>query len=510
MLHVVDASSGEEVPRDVDGCFVVWDQRDYLVQGEALQAHPPVLRLQHLGGVGVLCFDNYVGLAEIAGQRFRVRHGKLTETAFDRMLDGVVHDLADLAFDFGSPTAVAFSRDATAHDSVAYHALAYLRQVMRRADDGERMLGQFLVIARNPHRRMDRQPCWVPSALASAVTSAGLTAVVSHPERLMPLASSSPLLDTGLASRLARNLFPESVLSERRVESVDTHENRLVKRVLRLALELVCSFEQKKLVNSALRADVTSMREELEWMLGFEFLDEVEELSIVPFQSSTMQRREGYRDFLQHYIQLGMASALAGDRDLWERLLDLKDSALLYEVWTFFEVKRVLDKMLGEPKAGQLSTHDDQRRIVPWSARLQYGQCEVVYNRTYNKKSGSYSVTLRPDIVVRRATPSGCSSLILDAKLKFEGARLADIENEDPDDWSRTVTRADMYKMHTYRDAIREAVGAFVLYPGSTFAMYPAVDNATVEGVGAIPLVPGGESTRLASVLGAFLGLPLS
>lgn len=512
MLRVVDAATGQDVERDARGAFLIWDQREYLVQadGEALRPQPPILRMHALGGTGTLIFDNYVGYAEVLGQRFHVRHGKLTEASFDEMLDSVVSETADLAFDFGSATALPFARDISAVESVAYHALAYLRHIMKRSERGEALLGHFLQIARNPHRRMLHEPRWVETASASTLSTQGLAAVVSHPERLVPLPASSALRGTGLGRRLSvsaqRGLFPSGVLVDGHAESVDTHENRLVKRFLRLALDLVKSFDARKLINPDLRDDVRNMREELEWMSSFEFLDDVDELTLVPFQSSVMQRREGYRDFLQHFVQLGMVSTLAGQRDVWERLLDLKDSALLYEIWCFFEVKRVLDSVLGEPRDGEITTHDDESRIVPWSARVDYDDCELVYNRTYSMGSGSYSVTLRPDIVVRRREGDATRSLVLDAKLKFDGARLIEMANGDPDDWSRTVNRADIYKMHTYRDAIREAVGAYVLYPGNLSVRYPAVNAAKVDGVGAVPLIPGGSRKHLVELLDDFLG----
>ena len=64
-----------------------------------------------------------------------------------------------------------------------------------------------------------------------------------------------------------------------------------------------------------------------------------------------------------------------------------------------------------------------------------------------------------------------------------------------------TFKRGDLYKMHTYRDAIPRASSAWILYPGTEFRHFPAVSppGALVEaaategltGVGAIPLMPG-------------------
>ncbi|WP_273627309.1 nuclease domain-containing protein, partial [Pseudomonas aeruginosa] len=40
---------------------------------------------------------------------------------------------------------------------------------------------------------------------------------------------------------------------------------------------------------------------------------------------------------------------------------------------------------------------------------------------------------------------------------------------EDAQDDEASFVRADMYKMHTYRDAITDMKAAFVVYPGTEF-----------------------------------------
>lgn len=517
-IRICDARSGKEAERDASGAFLVHDQVRYVVQVESkLVEHGRVLQIQHLsdGLRGTLYFENYVGLAEISGFRFRVRHSKLTQEAFMSMLDGVVRDVGDLAFDYASPTALPFERDdLTASTEVRYHALAYLRYVMLRADD--RLHGQFLQIARHPHRRMEHDARWMSTARATSMGPAGLMAIASHPERLVPLPAASRLSQTGLGRALGhrRALFPGEVLVPDRTESFDTHENRLVLHVLRGASDLIADFEGRTLQNPDLRVDLRIMREEIDWMLSFDFLREVGPMQLVPSQSSVLQRREGYRDFLGHFIRLSLSSVLADDHNRWHALLDLKNGALLYELWCFFEVKRTLDALLGKPDSARLITSDAMRRKVDCLAALSYqgGNVELAYNRTYSSRSGSYSVTLRPDVVVRVRRSNRWETLILDAKLKFEGARMDELDDkvaskdEEPSDWKRSATRGDLYKMHTYRDAIREAVGAFVLYPGSDVMRYPEQPlGPTWVGVGALPLDPGHPTEHLRDLLAGFL-----
>jgi uncharacterized protein len=513
-VRICDTRSGEAVKQDATGVYLVHDQRRYAIRSEAiLTAHGDVLQVQPLseGRFGSLYFENYVGLAEVSGLRFRVQHSKLTDESFATMLDGVVTDVADLAFDFGSPTSLPFERDDLgASDEVRYHALAYLRHIMRRAKD--RLSAQFLQIARHPHRRMEHTARWMPVARAAGVGPGGLMAVASHPERLVPLPHRSKLIETGLGRRLRqrRPLFPADVLVDDRTESFDTHENRLVLHVLCRARDIIAGFEGRRFTNPDLAADVRAMREEIDWILSFDFLGEVGPMQFVPSQSSVLQRREGYREFLGHFIRLSQSSILAEDRDRWRALLDLKDGALLYELWCFFEVKRALDGLLGPPRSASLIATEEERRKMPWSAKLVYdaGRLELSYNRSYARKSGSYSVMLRPDVVVRVRRVVGWEALILDAKLKFDGTKLDALDKDDPDannDWNRAAKKEDLYKMHTYRDAIREAAGAFVLYPGSVPAFYPvSPDGPRWKGIGAIPLEPGKPAEDLRDLLADF------
>ena len=83
----------------------------------------------------------------------------------------------------------------------------------------------------------------------------------------------------------------------------------------------------------------------------------------------------------------------------------------------------------------------------------------------YNQYQPSYSVPLRPDFTWKR---NGQAEVVFDAKFRLE--RL-DIAGEDDGSPETTAKRADLYKMHTYRDAlgVRAAVA---VYPGNETVLY--------------------------------------
>lgn len=510
MLRIADWK-GVEVLRSEAGAFGVYDRHEYLVESsEPLPPNHPFLKVLPLEGgrVGNLCFENYVGLAELAGARFRVRNSKLSEESFGKLLADVIEDFSDLAFAFGSPTALPFDSNDAIHRGVLYHSLAYLRYIMLQEDRLDRLSAQFLAIARRPHRVVEVEPAWIEISRVARLGDRGLQTVTSRPEALQPLPPGSRLAETALGRRLRhpKQLFPGSVFGERRIQSNDTNENRLIRHFLESATFVVSEFRGRFHLDPLLKRDLTQMDEELRWMLSFDFLGDVGPLAIVPAQSTVLQRRDGYRELFQHFLRFQQSATLGQDKDLWERLLELKDVALLYEVWAFFAVKRCLDELLGEGIANGGVAADDLSRSVGWGAQVTYadGSVQLSYNRTFGHDKGSYSIPLRPDIVVRVQLAELWRCLVLDAKFRFDGLKVG--EEPNPEEWERNPTRIDLAKMHTYRDALREADGAFVLYPGTQRTIFPVdATGPGFRGVGAIPLHPEGSRLDLSTFLREFL-----
>jgi predicted component of viral defense system (DUF524 family) len=97
---------------------------------------------------------------------------------------------------------------------------------------------------------------------------------------------------------------------------------------------------------------------------------------------------------------------------------------------------------------------------------------------------------------------------LFDAKFKLRKIETvmpeADSEEVQSNDKSEerrgTFKHGDLYKMHTYRDAIRAAKSVWALYPGDAFRFFsengarltepPQSGPSELAGVGAIPLTP--------------------
>ena len=82
------------------------------------------------------------------------------------------------------------------------------------------------------------------------------------------------------------------------------------------------------------------------------------------------------------------------------------------------------------------------------------------------------------------------------------------IRRDNEEDKSHKFKSGDIYKMHTYKDAILRTEGAYVLYPGSREDIFKVDEIDAIPSVGAFPLNPGengNEENSLSEFIKAIL-----
>ncbi len=215
-------------------------------------------------------------------------------------------------------------------------------------------------------------------------------------------------------------------------------------------------------------------------------------MRMIPTSSTVLQSRAGYKDILSHYTcsRFGIKHIFE-DFEQEAMSIDLKRISDLYEYWVFYKIAIAF---LGE------EIIIEQQDIVLKNGDVSYGVCfrdesiSVYYNWTESRsRKSAYSVTLRPDTTVVVKKEDKVLKFLFDAKYK--------VRNKDTEEgMERHVKSEDIYKMHTYLDAIENCVFAIAVYPGSEFYFYERDIKYSVrrdiesidsfEGVGALPLVP--------------------
>jgi hypothetical protein len=357
------------------------------------------------------------------------------------------------------------------------------------------------IILADPHRLLSEQSEYVPLFQASEADSDVLLEILHNPSEWISV-HDTVLGDLPLAKMLD-NRLPRRVWQRLPAETFDSAENRFVLAFLEQLLVAAESLPAQlwwKNVPSEHRAAIHALSSLLRQTIYHPMFAEVGILTYLPLSSQVLLRREGYRDVLLLWQRFHQAR-----RPLFEplqRAIDLRDVAMLYEIWVFFALSQAIACALGEQPTLELKLSDEHGLV--WSSAAHFGKHQLIYNQQFsghNSTFRSYSRSMRPDFVW---VDNGIPAVIFDAKFRLQ----FEIAKDDNDIPATAPVLDDLYKMHTYHDAL--GVPAVVsLYPGGQSIFYDSdrgrltdIDVADLlagglSGVGAIPMSPIANSEML-------------
>lgn len=316
-----------------------------------------------------------------------------------------------------------------------------------------------------------------------------------------------------------RQHLPER-LADRRVRlTVDLPENRFVKAFLRHATAIVGQVRAAlseigdPLARRAIEADCHAIDTALRPIVAHRMWEDVGVLDRVPAESTVLQRKRGYREIFRHHVRLRSAPRIPLTVSDAQRMLALKDIALLYEIWCFFQVEAAVTHALGRAPTrateGRTRSAPTLQHQLPWDLELVWPDgTKLYYNPRFSRSRPearrSYSLALRPDIVLQVPSGPAAGLHLFDAKFRVD--QLPPLAADDEADDAVAAERrgafknADLYKMHTYRDAIPNARSVWILYPGTERRWYSADQqglDGRLDGVGAIPMSPSAQRSSM-------------
>ncbi|MFA4647098.1 DUF2357 domain-containing protein [Pyrococcus kukulkanii] len=454
---------------------------EYIVRAEKINKNTYIATFQ---------FRNYIGKARI---EIIDGEGKLTvevevlsdkidriykegsivekhERLYRALVEDITNKAITLPFSISTPTAFSVKEsEEPVNELFAYHFLVNNR---------ERIISAYEEILKHPHRKLVEKEEWVNFWEVSEVYEGTVLSIATHPEYLVKSSSN-------IAKHL-KGYAPLKVSQRIKYESFDTHENRFAKHFLNelitwgeraISAILNSSYltrEQKEKAVSNLKP----ILEDLEYYATSDIFEDVGEMEMFPYTSQVLLKREGYRDLLQLWREFNSYSPFFEEM---LRAINNKDIPKLYEYWCFFklveelgEILRSRDTKIIISPLGELSEEGDVYAEFDNGWRLYYNK-----KLTPKPKKWSYSVSLRPDFSLFDGDPnkSGTKLIgIFDAKFKVETADTSKFAEEDREmeqrpDLKTWAKLEDIYKMHTYRDALR-AKFAVVLYPGERSAFF--------------------------------------
>jgi hypothetical protein len=477
---------------------------------------------------------------ERAWAAVEVRTDKLDyHDQYRQMLDDISQATTALVMHFAGPTAVRLKVERTDADSL-HQQFAILRGIIqsRDLDDAvHRVLGQPARrwVTESETRSLDR---------VQRVDSAVIRQLASGRKRT-PIPDAHSLREMFAGFGHPHATVPVSFVVDRDLETVDIPENRFVKFALEDWDDFIEGVEERaRKLQPSLRKRVAreaaQLRETVGGWLADDFFGEVSRADRLPLDSPLLQRRGGYREILEAWLEFQFATSLSWDGGREAFAAGQRNVAALYEFWVFFKLLALVEETFEldvpvhrtlierTPNGFDLKLRSGSE--IPFRGKYGRGEREMdvrfSYNRTFRgaepefpsyPNPGAWTRPMRPDFTIS-LWPSEFSEseaerqelmvhVHFDAKYRVEdwrGLFGMDIESAPDDEQADprlggSPKREDLLKMHAYRDAIRRTEGAYVIYPGrvgrenvSWFAF-----NDVLPGLGAFALRPGADGVGL-------------
>ncbi|MDO5848514.1 MAG: DUF2357 domain-containing protein [Methanobrevibacter sp.] len=455
---------------------------------------------------GFLNFGSYVGKSfldvEVNGQKSRkipieVRSKKMDYiNHYSAMIADLSQYATGLIFDSKSPLYHDFEI-AEADKSTYYEDFMLLEYLFRY----ENLPSVCEYLFRNLYSRLDNYQEEVPAGFSQNIDLNSLTDIITNPENL-----HKANIDSNFSDNL-NGYMPIKVNDIKYQDTIDVPENRFFKSFLFMIQDLI-----EKLLESSkegyIQDKLMEFKNEIEYYTSNNIFRDISKMDYVPFNSQVLQKREGYKELFKYFIMLEFSFRMS-----WKQLSDNfqgheKKIFELYEYWCYFKILEVLGSISGNniyfEEIFQLSKDN-------WSISLKEGQKSLFkfdfemdgkeiqlgyyYNLEFsrNSKFRSYSLKFRPDYTFLVNVAGNSYFIHFDAKYKSKEEVNKDYDDVNDFSWKiKEFKKEDIYKMHTYKDAILRTDGAYILYPGDKCQIFKETE-LEIPSVGALSLTPGND-----------------
>ena len=483
----------------------------------------PHVRKKHLGTIAP---NIYVGtlslnLLDLSEERkldsvfIEVRSAKTGyRTDYRDMLEFITERCTELLIQSDSPVYHYFETDFTKDNQSLYQKFAFIKSIIGSDEFNEAI-----------HRIVSKPVTnWTETTVQKDIrnfkkfTSKNIRELVSGTNRAS-IPENHSLNGSGLVS------LPVKISNLRKIDSVDTAENRFIKHALEVFLKFSMDNNNAPKASEELRNESEMLIQKLEGYLGHGIFKEISRPATLRLNSPVLQRKEGYREVLRVWLMFDLAAKLVwkGGDDVYHA--GKKDVAVLYEYWLFFKLLELfrsvfqiepksLEKLIQKTEDGFNLQIKQGKQTALEGVYFHKGRklkIRFSYNRSFSGSkrypdSGSWTIGMRPDYTLT-IWPFGIEEaqaekdelivhIHFDAKYKVANYKELIQQNFDEElNTEKTENRkgiyknADLLKMHAYKDAIRRTGGAYVLYPGD-YSIERKGFHEIIPGLGAFPVRP--------------------
>lgn len=471
---------------------------------------------------------------EVAKVGLEIRSVKADyRTDYRKMLEDITAYYTDLVLIQGSPVTQKLEVDNDTPQQTLYQRYAFVRSIVESTAFQE----AIHKIVASPVRKWEETVVERNVSNAKRLSRRNMYQIASSCDRI-PVHNGDEI---GLPHGL--NSVPRTLTVAYKRDTLDNQENQFVKFVLRSFNSFCSELRGKKNANDRLRAEIDKTMDVLNGYLNTLFFKQVSMPSQLNLNSPVLQRKEGYREILQAWLMFDLAAKLSwkGGDNVYEA--GKRNVAVLYEYWVFFKLLEVISRVfdidpvsinkLVKTDADHINLEIQQGKMTMIEGLYDAGKrkfnVRFYYNRTFPHtreeeeldKSGSWTMNMRPDYTLS-IWPGEISmeqaereDLIVhihfDAKYRVNKIDLGMEDTMNEEQMSEALLkekkeqeegiykRADLLKMHAYKDAIRRTSGAYILYPGTVERRLRGF-HEIIPGLGAFCLTPSNYDEELISL----------
>ncbi len=450
---------------------------------------------------------------------FEIRSVKTDyEHDYRQMLEDIADYYTDLVLQQSAPVTQSLEIDENTSSESLYQRFAFIKSIIESDGFAE----AIHKIVSNPVKKWTDARCSKDITAVKRLSRKDINQFASSSDRI-PLPSGFQIAE-GL------NSIPRTIDIEYKKDTVDVPENQFIKFALNAFSAFCTDLMRHRNAGSRLKAEAAGTLEILSGYLETQFFRGISMPSVFNMNSPVLQRKEGYREIFQVWLLFDLAAKLnwTGGENVYEA--GKKNIATLYEYWLFFKLVELISGFFNiDPvdKAALLTRTNDTIDLDIKQGRMkvihgfQMTSCRKLnvafyYNRTFKKpskeentvgKSGSWTMSMRPDYTLSiwpgniKEDEAEEQDLIthihFDAKYRLDRILLEDkdasseyLDEEKKDQEKGIYKRADLLKMHAYKDAIRRTSGAYVIYPGTENRQIQGY-HEIIPGLGAFRIRPG-------------------
>lgn len=461
---------------------------------------------------------------EIAKVNIEIRSVKAEyRTDYRKMLEDITAYYTDLVLMQGSPVTQKLEIDNDTPQQTLYQRYAFVRSIVESSAFQE----AINKIVASPVRKWEETIVERDVSNVKRLSRRNMHQIASSRDRIPVYNGDEIGLPHGL------NSVPRTLTVAYKRDTLDNQENQFVKFVLRSFSSFCSELRGKKNANDRLKAEIDKTMDVLNGHLSTLFFKQVSMPSQLNLNSPVLQRKEGYREILQAWLMFDLAAKLSwkGGDNVYEA--GKRNVAVLYEYWVFFKLLEVISRVfviehvsinkLVKTDADHINLEIQQGKMTMIEGLYDAGKrkfnVRFYYNRTFAHtredeelyKPGSWTMNMRPDYTLS-IWPGEISmeqaereDLIVhihfDAKYRVNKIDLGVDDSMNDEQMSEALLnekkeqeegiykRADLLKMHAYKDAIRRTSGAYIIYPGTVQRRLKGF-HEIIPGLGAFCLTP--------------------